>query len=170
MSPSNWGGDSALLWGRVLAEMLRLGERAGASCNSGEARRLSPPILSLAPCFLGRSRPPTLDVREAAMLQKAKQGTSLMLHWLRFRASNAGGTSSIPRWRTEVPSAVLWSQKKKKIPSEQKRNKQKTTGSQAGKRRVLQPHSMSLSPHPAQPMLSMLHQLTVDPVRNPLPK
>lgn len=48
------------------------------------------------------------------MLQKAKQGTSLMLHWLRFWASNAGGTSSIPGWRTEVPSAVLWSQKKKK--------------------------------------------------------
>ena len=41
-------------------------------------------------------------------------GTSLVVQWLRLSASNAGGTSSIPCQRTEIPHAMLCGQKQNK--------------------------------------------------------
>ena len=38
----------------------------------------------------------------------------LLVQWLRFYASNAGATGSIPSGRTEIPYAMQHSQKKKK--------------------------------------------------------
>ena len=37
---------------------------------------------------------------------KTAVGTSLVVQWLRLRASNAGGAGSIPGWGTTVPHAV----------------------------------------------------------------
>ena len=34
-------------------------------------------------------------------------GTSLAVHWLRFCASNARGTGSIPGWGTKLPHATV---------------------------------------------------------------
>lgn len=134
--------------------MPRLGGTAGAGCNSGEASRLSPPALSLLPCFPGRTRPPTLDVREASLLQKAKQGTSLMLHLLRFCASDADGTSSIPGWRIEVPPAVLWSKKKKKNPMNKNKINKKPQEAKQGREGSCSPtlNVSGTSPSPAQPV------------------
>ena len=41
-------------------------------------------------------------------------GTSLVVHWLRFRPSSAGDASSIPGWGTKIPYAPICGQKKKK--------------------------------------------------------
>ena len=47
----------------------------------------------------------TLDVK----LQST--GISLVVQWLRLRASTAGGKGSIPGWGTKIPHAVQRSQK-----------------------------------------------------------
>ena len=41
-------------------------------------------------------------------------GTSLVVQWLRFCASNARSAGSIPGWGTKIPHAVQHGQKKKK--------------------------------------------------------
>ena len=43
-----------------------------------------------------------------------KLGTSLVVQWLRLRASTAGGTGLIPGWGTKIPHAV-WPKKKKSL-------------------------------------------------------
>ena len=40
-------------------------------------------------------------------------GTSLVIHWLRLHATNAGGMGSIPDQGSKIPHAVWYSQKKK---------------------------------------------------------
>ena len=40
--------------------------------------------------------------------------TSLVVRWLRLCPSSTGGAGLIPGWRTKIPHAVLWGQKKKK--------------------------------------------------------
>ena len=40
-------------------------------------------------------------------------GTSLVIHWLRLHAPNAGGMGSIPDQGSKIPHAVWYSQKKK---------------------------------------------------------
>ena len=42
-------------------------------------------------------------------------GTSLLAQWLRHRASNAGGSGSIPGWGTENPHAVKRGGEEKKL-------------------------------------------------------
>ena len=49
-----------------------------------------------------------------------------MVQWLRLRASNAGGTGSIPGWGTNIPHAVQTKTKKQKNKKE-KTKKPKTT-------------------------------------------
>ena len=41
-------------------------------------------------------------------------GTSLVVHWLRLHASNAGGMGSIPGGGTKIPHAMWHGQKEKK--------------------------------------------------------
>ena len=41
-------------------------------------------------------------------------GTSLVVQWLRLRASNAGGVGSISGGRTKIPQTAQCGQKKKK--------------------------------------------------------
>lgn len=41
-------------------------------------------------------------------------GTSLVVQWLRFHASNAGVTGSIPDGEIQIPHAMQYGQKKKK--------------------------------------------------------
>ena len=43
------------------------------------------------------------------------EGTSLVVLWLRLRASTAGSTGWIPGWGTKIPHAMRHSQKKKKL-------------------------------------------------------
>jgi len=47
-------------------------------------------------------------------MKRQRQGTPLVVQWLRFRASNAGGTGLIPGQGTEIPHAVKHGQKIKK--------------------------------------------------------
>ena len=47
------------------------------------------------------------------MLPYQKQGTSLVVKWLRLHASTSRGMSSIPGWWTKIPHAVQCSQKVK---------------------------------------------------------
>ena len=42
-------------------------------------------------------------------------GTSLVVQWLRFWASNVGDVGSIPSWGIKIPHAMWCSQKKKII-------------------------------------------------------
>ena len=39
--------------------------------------------------------------------------SSLVVQWLRLCPSSTGGAGLIPGWRTKIPHAVLWGQKKK---------------------------------------------------------
>ena len=41
--------------------------------------------------------------------------TSLVVQWLRLRASTAGGTGSVPGWGTKISHAVWGSEKNLKI-------------------------------------------------------
>ena len=52
---------------------------------------------------------------------KPGEGTSLAVQWLRFRASTAGGTGSIPGQGTKIPHAKRHGQKNQKT----KQKKQK---------------------------------------------
>lgn len=46
--------------------------------------------------------------------QKWAIGTSLMIQWLRRRASSAGDPGSVFGWETKIPPAIWRSQKKTK--------------------------------------------------------
>ena len=48
--------------------------------------------------------------------QNEYEGISLVVHWLRLRASTVGGTGSIPGRGTKIPKAEWCSQKKKDTP------------------------------------------------------
>ena len=50
----------------------------------------------------------------AELSKKKTQGTSLVVPWLRLRASNAGYLGSIPGWGNRIPHAVQCGQKEKK--------------------------------------------------------
>ena len=52
---------------------------------------------------------------ENGNLKKIYGGTSLVVQWLRLRASTAGGTGSIPGQGTKIPHAVPHGQKRKDI-------------------------------------------------------
>ena len=52
-----------------------------------------------------------------AQIKIGKAGTSLVVQWLGLRASNAGGTGSIPGWETRILQAVQCGKKKKKKKS-----------------------------------------------------
>ena len=58
--------------------------------------------------------------------------SSLVVQWLRLCPSSTGGAGLIPGWRTKIPHAVLWGQKKKKIKESHfvARTKELTTESQ----------------------------------------
>ena len=58
--------------------------------------------------------------------QKQDPGTSLAVQWLVLRASNAGGTGSIPGWGTRIPRAAWHGQKIFK--KEKKKNKVRSIG------------------------------------------
>ena len=47
------------------------------------------------------------------LIKKEKNGTSLVVQWLRLCASNAGGMGSIPGWGSSA-CHVVWPKKKKK--------------------------------------------------------
>ena len=55
-----------------------------------------------------------LFCQECEFPLKRACGTSLVVQWLRLRASDAGGVGSIPGRRTKIPHAVRCGQKKKK--------------------------------------------------------
>ena len=42
---------------------------------------------------------------------QGSQGTSLVVQWLRFHASNAGGVGLGPGWGTKIPHAVRMHEK-----------------------------------------------------------
>ena len=54
-------------------------------------------------------------------------GTSLVVQWLGFYTSNAGGTGLIPGWRTKIQYFLSWQKKNKKTttkkPSHSKTDK-----------------------------------------------
>ena len=51
-----------------------------------------------------------------------QDGIPLVVLWLRFHASNAGGKDSIPGQGTKIPQAVWHGQKKKKAEIKKKKN------------------------------------------------
>ena len=59
--------------------------------------------------FLLPIKSPKLDFIEN------KQGTSLVVQWLRLHASNAGGAGLIPGWETKIPRAMWRGQKIEKV-------------------------------------------------------
>ena len=52
--------------------------------------------------------------RQPTRFSNMSVGTSLVVQWLRLRASTAGDAGSIPGWGTKILHAAWCSQKKKK--------------------------------------------------------
>ena len=48
------------------------------------------------------------------LFKKQGSGSSLVVHWLRFCASTAGGMGSVLGWGTKIPHTKPFSQKNKK--------------------------------------------------------
>ena len=60
--------------------------------------------------------------------KKKKSGTSLVLQWLRFHASNAGGPGSIPGQGIRIPHAMGHGQKEEKEKNYTESKKPDTKG------------------------------------------
>ena len=56
-----------------------------------------------------------MESRRGQCFKNEYVGTSLVVQWLRFHASNAGGMGLIPDWGTKIPHAMQCAQQLQKI-------------------------------------------------------
>ena len=70
----------------------------------------------LSHCFFSHGLPSEcICLLISSTYQNTSYRTSLVVQWLRFHTSNAGGMGLIPGWGMKIPLASRHSQKKKKL-------------------------------------------------------
>ena len=90
----------------MLAEttLVSLEEAVAGVCPKGHWCLCRLPGLSLG--AVGGAHSSTCHVLRTNLMQEHREGTALMIQWLRLHASPGQGTGLIPTWETKIPHAT----------------------------------------------------------------